>query len=305
MIVLKLALVNKVVLLARDARLTGIVVLALTLLLNPKWSLASSDPYILDTNTFGHVTLQSLVQIASTKGIILFGEDHFSEDDHRAQFTFLRALKEKGLKLAVAHEALPFSAQPTLDRYYKLQANDEDLFREYSKISSPVFFKSIAPIFRYCQANSIPIIGLRAETPVLYKLFNKGYSSLSEEELNKLPGYDPSCRVPARYKNFMNMFAETTIPFAYIGPKDPNTCQFYMGLDSVMANKLGAYAELNKDVVVVAFTGALHAWKHGIPSHLGKYTNRPVMIIFPSTEKERNIGYNISSEDADFVWWHF
>lgn len=262
-------------------------------------------PYLIDTRTSLQTTLEEVVIRAKAAKIIVFGENHFSREDHEAQFLFLRRLKESGAKLAVAHEMLPFRSQEVLDRFVAMRATEEEFYAEFTRISSPVFYPEAKLIFRYCQENAIPLLGLRAETKALYKLFFDGYKSMTPAELEELPGYDPKCSVPRRYAKFMEMFAETTPPFNYVGHKDPNTCQFYMGLDSVMATLIGRYAAAHPDTTVLAFTGALHAWKHGIPSHLAKHTDAPVLTIFPSTQSEVNIGYNLTFEDTDIVWWHF
>lgn len=261
-------------------------------------------PLMFDAATAESLSLQQAVQRMADSSIIVFGEHHDSVADHRAQLQLIQALFEHGVRLSVGAEVLGFGSQSIIDAFVDGSANEEDLFREFSKVANPRLYPFYQRIFSYCREKEIPMVGLRADTDVLLKLFFQGRQGLTEEDRLRLPGYDPTCVASPKYEELMRAFADRTMPFATVGAEQGHLCDFFMGLDSVMGYAAAEYVNRHPGRTLIVLAGIAHSWKSGIPHHVARHHKGKVTVVLPSSERDPLLGFNVFPSEADYVWWH-
>lgn len=265
----------------------------------------ASEPLLFDVASIQSLTLAELLERAESSRVIFFGERHGKREDHRAQLQFLRALRQRTPHLAVALEVFGFASQEALDRFSGGRAGEEELRREFGRNAAPSLYPHYRDLLFYCRDHGIPLVGIRADTAPLVRLFFEGAGDFSPEELARdLPGYHGDCEVSPKYESFMRLFAETTPPFSELGPERGHPCDFFMGLDSTMAYAIARYLRRHPERKVLVLAGAFHAWKQGIPFHLRRHVDVAVSVILPSSARSEFLGYDVFAQDADFVWWH-
>lgn len=263
------------------------------------------EPLLFDVASIRSLSLEELLDKLEGSRIIFFGEQHGKLEDHRAQLQFLRALRGRTERLSVALEAFGFASQEVLDRFSRGQADEAELRREFGRNAAPALYPHYRDLLFYCRDHGIPLVGIRADTAPLVRLFFEGAGDFSQEELARdLPGYHGDCEVSQKYKSFMRLFAETTPPFSELGPERGHLCDFFMGLDSTMAYVIARYVRGHPDRKVVVLAGAFHAWKQGVPFHLARHVEVAVSVILPSSSLSEFLGYDIFPYHADYVWWH-
>lgn len=271
----------------------------------PAGAAEESAPLLFEVGTIRSVTLEELLGELGGSRVIVFGERHNSLEDHEAQLLFLKALRARTDRLAVALEVFGFASQEALDRYSQGRGEEADLYREFTRNAAPGLYPFYRKILLYCRERGIPLVGIRAETDALLKLYFDGDESFSPEELaRELPGYDATCEADERYRSLMKLFAATARPFAELGPEEGHLCDFFMGLDSVMGYVIARHARRHPERTILVLAGAMHAWKQGIPAQVAKHASVRTAVILPSSSKDEFLRYDVFPYEADYVWWH-
>ncbi|MFQ5451317.1 MAG: ChaN family lipoprotein [Nitrospinaceae bacterium] len=131
----------------------------------------SGSPYEdldkLDENQILHiptgvlVTKDQMLDILAGSRVIYIGETHDNLEAHRVQLEIIRRLARKYPgKLAVGMEMFRRSSQKDLDRWKRGELPDTAFKKLFHNNWGPGF-KLYRPIFKFLEANSIPLIGLK------------------------------------------------------------------------------------------------------------------------------------------------
>ncbi len=226
--------------------------------------------------------------------IILVGEHHTTPGHHAAQLAVIRMLHEAGVQVVVGLEMFRDDSQADLDGWLS-RTIDEDAFRGIFYDNWGYDWPLYRDIFVYAMDNGIPMVGLNVPRDITRQVAQKGYQSLSDEQLTKLG--DVTCRVDKAYMDYIRR--------AYGGHGHGNMqflhfCEAQMVWDNAMAVHALAYLKAHPERTMVLLAGTGHVRKQAVPAQIKARTDLPVTVILPETPgviDEETVGI----QDADYL----
>jgi len=244
-----------------------------------------------------YMPLEDVIFEASISDLIFVGEHHDNIHHHINQFEIIRELHEKAqVPLAIGLEMFERSDQDILDNWIKGQLEIEQFIRFfYKNWRQP--WPLYRDIFIYAKEHQIPLVGLNVPDEIVKKVAQNGYTSLTEEDLSRLPP-GITCNVTEQYEKFIKKVynwhsTKKSKSFA-------NFCEAQVLWDTAMAINLLEFHEKNNDATVVVLAGSTHAWKPGIPAQVLERKKLSTAIILP---EDRDLHRrNVSVEETDYMW---
>ncbi|MFZ3136032.1 MAG: ChaN family lipoprotein [Thermodesulfovibrionales bacterium] len=243
------------------------------------------------TITFGQM-LDDLRKV----NIILVGEVHNQEAHHRLQLAIIKALNDTKTPIAVGFEMFLADNQSILDQWVAGTMSSDAFIKAYHgnwNFPWPLYRE----IFLYLRENKIPAAGLNISPEITIKVSTSGFSSLTKEELAKLPP-ETGCAVDEKYMKFIR---RAYAMHGHGGKQFLNFCEAQLIWDQVMARNLIGFLAKNPDKTLVAVTGNGHAWKRGIPDQLKIQSEKTgYRVVLPHIPGYIEPG-SITAEDADYI----
>ncbi|MCX7770245.1 MAG: ChaN family lipoprotein [Proteobacteria bacterium] len=227
--------------------------------------------------------------------IIVVGELHDVMEHHRFQLRVIRAIFEREKNIAIAMEMFRAEAQPELDRWVKQQMS-EDEFKKVFKDNWRTGWELYSEILFFARDNKIPIIGLNVPSEITRKVAQRGFASLTREELKRLPE-GVTCEISETYMNFI----KKTHQFHGGAREFVHFCEAQMLWDKAMALNTINYMKKNNIKKVVLITGKGHAWKHAIPEQIKSLSNYKVSVLIPNLSDDKDQPTS-TIEDADYLF---
>jgi uncharacterized iron-regulated protein len=226
---------------------------------------------------------------------VFVGEVHDMPSHHRAQFSIIRALHESDTPMAVGLEMFRAENQHVLDSWVRATLSLEKFLPVYYdnwRLPWPLY----RDIFEYAREHEVPLRGLNAPDGITRKIAARGFGSLSADEKKQLPP-GISCTVDPKYMDFIR---RAYGDHAHRAPNFVNFCEAQMVWDKTMAWHLEGYLRKNPDRTMVVLAGIGHAWKRGIPEHLGADSKLSYRVVLPLIP-DRIDGKTVTIDDADYV----
>jgi uncharacterized iron-regulated protein len=244
----------------------------------------------------GETTFQGMIKEISSARVIFFGEIHNDINHHKNQLDAIQALYKKGLPFATGLEMFPKKHQENHNDWVSGSIKEENFI--------PIFNEDwgydwglYKDIFLYARNKKIPLIGLNVPREITRKVAQRGFQSLSSDELSELPP-GITCDLDKRYMDFIKRV------FEYKENNDEtfrNFCEAQVIWDQSMAWHLSQYLRKNPDSLVIVLTGTVHAWKYGIPRQLQKFISVKYRVILPDLPGDYS---TITINDADYMVIH-
>ncbi|SNB47698.1 ChaN family lipoprotein [Geobacter sp. DSM 9736] len=241
------------------------------------------------------ISFQQMIDDISGTSVILVGENHDDEWHHAQQLAVIKALHERGGKVAVGLEMFTAENQGELDRWIKGQKEEDEFIRLYYhnwKMPWPLY----RDILLYARRNSLPLVGLNIPPEVSSRVAEKGFASLSAEEKRRLPP-EITCNVDPAYMAFIRR------AFSAHGHGDLESfvhfCETQKLWNRSMAWYLLGYLKKEPARQVVVVTGAGHAVKQAVPAELSDLSKLSYVVILPQTG-EMPVR-QVTAEDADYI----
>jgi uncharacterized iron-regulated protein len=242
------------------------------------------------------VTFEKMVDEIKKSNLLFVGESHNIAAHHKLQLDVIKRLNELKVPLAVGFEMFTAESQAALNRWTSGTISTDDFIKIYYKnwnFPWPLY----KDILLYVRDNKIPSIGLNLLPEITRKVARGGFSSLTKEELKKLPP-ETGCVVSERYIYFIrraySMHGHEGTQFIYF-------CEAQLLWDQVMARNLLEFHKNNPEKVIVVLTGNGHAWKGGIPEQVRKLSEKTSLIVL-LPEVIGNIDADtVTIEDADYI----
>lgn len=255
----------------------------------------SGDERILRARDGKTITFNSMIEDIRNVKVIFVGETHDSKRDHEFQLAIIKALHLSGVPQAIGLEMFRAESQSVLDKWVGGSLAIEEFQRAYYDNwggSWPLYKE----IFLYSRDNKIPMIGLNAPADITRKVSREGFSSLTQEELRKLPP-GISCNVDERYMDFIRR--------AYAvhgsgGKSFVNFCEAQMIWDKTMAWHLTEFRKKNPGKALVVLAGVGHSWKRGVPEQMEELSKIEYKVILPEIPG-RIDSTTVLSLDADYI----
>jgi len=241
------------------------------------------------------ISFDQMIQEVKDKKIILIGELHSEPKHHEYQLRIIKALHEKGIPVAIGLEMFRAESQKDLDRWTSGKVSLKQFLPiYYSNWGMP--WPLYRDIFLFARDNNILLIGLNVPRETTNKVAQKGLSSLTEEEMGKLPS-GISCSVDDEYMEFI----KKAYKIHTTGTEFKNFCEAQMVWDSAMALYTLEYLKNYPVYTVVILAGTGHAWKRAIPEQINRRDSRySVSVVLPEVPDKMERG-RITLDDADFL----
>lgn len=240
------------------------------------------------------LSLPEMIADLENVRLVFVGESHDHPGHHRAQLQIIRALKQKGVAVAVGLEMFRSDSQPALDRW---TAGDMPL-HEFMAVFNDNWsdWEQYKEIFHYTLLEKIPLIGLNLQRNIVRQVAREGFASLSAGQLKMLPRII-ACNVDPAYENFirraLGRHVNNEVPFQYF-------CEAQLLWDKVMADNLLRFLGENPGYNVVVLAGSGHAWKHGIPAQIREQSDYTFRVVLPETEDSTE-KQTLTRADADYL----
>jgi uncharacterized iron-regulated protein len=241
------------------------------------------------------VSFEELVEDLASVPLVFIGELHTSRGHHEAQLRVIRALAEKGEKVAIGLEMFHDGHQQELDGWLSGEVETEEFLGVYYhnwNLPWPLY----RDIFLLARARGLPMIGLNASPDLTSQVAVHGFDSLTPSQIGELPGV--SCNVDPEYEDFIRRALgdprHRSGSFRYF-------CEAQMVWDTTMARKVVDYLDQNEDATLIVLAGSGHSWKRGIPLQVQMLAGPPFRTILPEHE-DRPSRENVLPEDTDYLW---
>lgn len=230
----------------------------------------------------------------SDKRVVFVGEAHTTYVHHVNQLEVIKALHEKGKKVAIGMEMFQRKFQPALDAYINGTIDEKQFLKESEYFTRWKFnYNLYKPIIDYAKANAIPVIALNLEKEIVKKVTKEGFYALSEAEKKLLPqNLDFSNE---DYRNYLHAFFNSNDHVKAMHDKNvtrPNQAFIYQSQilwEETMAETAANYIQNHENDVFVVLAGVGHMINfHGIPDRLYRRVKLPYTVIvqdMPAAEK--------------------
>lgn len=255
-----------------------------------------AEPRVFRVSDARTISFKQMIDDLRKSNLILVGETHNIESHHQWQLDVIKALSNSKTPLAVGFEMFIAESQDELNKWVNGSLPPEEFIKVYYRnwgFSWPLY----EAIFLYLRDNRIPAIGLNVPSEITQKISKYGFSSLTKEELKKLPP-ETGCAVDEKYMKFIrraySMHGNGQKQFIHF-------CEAQLIWDQVMARNLVEYFKRNPQRTVIALAGNGHAWKRGIPEQVRSLSeNIRCKVILPGVSGYIDPGA-ITIEDADYI----
>jgi uncharacterized iron-regulated protein len=257
---------------------------------------ARARTLIINTQNQGILSVPEMIDEVKSSDFVFVGESHDNPAHHAAQLEIIRSLRESNGKLAIGLEMFIAGSQRELDEWVAGSIPEDRFISIFNENWQGGYWPLYRPIFLYARDHRIPLVGLNLDRSIVREVARSGSQSLRS---GKVPGVrDVTCDASDRYQRYLRDVLRSHGRHAGYH----RFCQAQMLWDAAMAWNLIGFAESNPGHTVVVIAGGGHSWKHGIPERIARQSTLSYKVILPSGEKD-SFGYDISHEEADFVWW--
>ncbi|HSB52286.1 MAG TPA: ChaN family lipoprotein, partial [Dissulfurispiraceae bacterium] len=228
--------------------------------------------------------------------LVFVGELHGYKRHQRAQLDVVRSLFESGIPVGIGLEMFRWDSQKALDDWVRGRIPPDEFVRIYND-NWRVPWPAYRDIFTYAREKKLDLVGLNVPDEITEKVARSGFSSLTPEELKKLPP-GISCDIDQEYLDFIR-----TAHAAHghkRGHSFTNFCEAQMVWDKAMAWHLLEYLKSNQGKTVVVIAGKGHTWKRGIPEQVRRGSSLKYRVILPETSGiiDRRV---VTIHDADYL----
>lgn len=251
------------------------------------------DPPVVDIAALNK--LSQVVESVRDKRIIYVGENHTDYAHHNVQLEVIKALYNKGGKLAIGMEMFQRPFQKALDDYMAGNINEKEFLKrsEYFK-RWKYDYNLYKPILDFAREKKIPAIALNQKKEIVDKVSRQGIDNLTAEEKKAIPAQidltDKDYR--DRLKEVFSLHAKGNIGnFDYF-------LQAQVLWDETMSQAIDDYfrgnPELMKDGQMVVLAGGGHlAFGSGIPKRTYRRNGYSYSILLND--------YDIEKDVADYI----
>jgi len=217
---------------------------------------------------------------AATAPVVLLGEQHNREADHRWELATIERLYSANPSLVLGFEMFPRAAQPVLDRWVAGQLSEADFLQQTDWQHVWGFPPALyVPIFRFGRDHHIPMIALNVSHRVVHLAASQGFANIppSDREGVGTPA-PPSAAYRAELAEAMS---------GHGGPKmTPERLNHFIDAqlvwDRAMAEAIAAQRARAPGRMVVAIMGAGHLDdRYGVPHQLESLGLAGAVVFLP------------------------
>ena len=145
--------------------------------------------------------ISSVLTEMAKKEVVLLGEQHDQEDDHRWQLQVLSALHAQRPDMVIGFEMFPRRTQPVLDSWVAgnltvKQLLEQSQWESVWKLPAELYL----PLFQFARINRIPMVALNIDQKLTRTIAEKGWDAVSDAERE---GVGRAAEAPPAYRDFL------------------------------------------------------------------------------------------------------
>ncbi|HEY5975711.1 MAG TPA: ChaN family lipoprotein [Geobacteraceae bacterium] len=211
--------------------------------------------------------------------VIFVGEFHDQRSHHQLQLDIIKTLHADGSRLAIGLEMFGLESQAALDRWVRGTMSLQEFVTTYQR-NWTIPWAEYDTILLYARNNRIPLVALDAPNDIVRQITHLGFSSLSADQLARLPvGVDAS--MDDAYRQFMaDAFAGHGLPEMLFA----NFCAAQALRNNTMNAQIGRVLTADPGLTMVVITGVGHAMKNAVAARLTARTGMSTRVIVPVVE---------------------
>ena len=202
--------------------------------------------------------------------VIYLGETHTDTADHVAQLEIITEMHQARGDIAIGLEMFQRPFQPVLDQYIAGEITEAELIEQSEYETRWGYdWELYAPIFRYAQAEQIPLMALNTPSEVSLKVARQGRASLSGADLEHIP---PIADIDTSDEDYQAMVAQVFGHHGGHGNSGPSFENFFAAQvlwDETMAAAVADFVMASPDTQVIVLAGEGHiVYNFGIPNRV-------------------------------------
>jgi len=228
---------------------------------------------------------------AAKRDVVLLGEQHDADDDHRWQLQVLAALHAQRPNMVIGFEMFPRRVQPVLDSWVAGNLTVRQLLEQSEwdsvwKLPAELYL----PLFQFARINRIPMVALNIDQKLTRSIAEKGWDGVPQAERE---GVGRAAEAPSAYRDFLfDIYGEHASPHAKDGAKAQQTdskfgrfVESQTAWDRAMAEALARHVmpgTPGERPLVVGIMGSGHIrFGHGVPHQLRDLGVKNVGTLLP------------------------
>ena len=225
------------------------------------------------------------------RDVVLLGEQHDEDDDHRWQLQVLAALHAQRPNMVIGFEMFPRRAQPVLDSWVAGNLTVRQLFEQARwdsvwRLPAELYL----PLFQFARTNRIPMVALNIDQKLTRAITEKGWDAVPEAEREGVGRAAPASRA---YRDFLfEIYGEHANIHGKDGAKAQRTDSAFgrfvesqTAWDRAMAEALARHvipgSEGEKPLVVGVMGSGHIRFGHGVPHQLRDLNVKNVGTLMP------------------------
>ena len=227
--------------------------------------------------------------------VVYVGESHTRNEDHLLQLRVIRALFAQNPKLAIGMEMFSQEAQPVLDRYVAGKLSEREFLKQSEYFSKWGFdYRLYREIINFARRHHLPIVALNLEKEIVSKVFKQGVSSLTPEEVAKIP-VDRDLTIPGYRERIAEVFA---MHGQHGKPEQANGFFQAQALwDETMAESVASFLSAHPETRMVVLAGQGHTDKAtAIPPRVARRMPAIRQAVILNSEAEE-----LDQAEADYL----
>lgn len=259
--------------------------------------LSSAEEYkVFRVSDSKNISFKEMLDDLSKTDVIFIGEKHDVVRHHDIQLQIIKSLYEMKIPISIGLEMFNYESQKELDLWSSGKIDLESFIQIYYK-NWNFPWVLYDDIFHYVRNNNLKVIALNVPLEITKKVSEFGFSSLSKEELKRLPP-EVSCIVNETYMQFIK---RAYAMHEHKGKKFQYFCEAQLLWDQSMAYNIANSRNKHPDDKIIVLSGNGHAWKRGIPEQLKFFSKESKFkVILPYVEKHIEPD-KITSDEADYI----
>jgi uncharacterized iron-regulated protein len=246
---------------------------------------------MLDSGQPRRAGISAVLAETAKKDVVLLGEQHDEDNDHRWQLQVLAALHAQRPDMIIGFEMFPRRAQPVLDNWVAgnltvKQLLDESQWDSVWKFPPELYL----PLFQFARINRIPMVALNVDRKLTRTIAEKGWDAVPTAEREGVGRAAPASR--AYRDHLFEVYGEHSTPHGKNGAKAQKTDSAFgrfvesqTAWDRAMAEALARYAlpgTADARPLVVGIMGSGHIrFGHGVPHQLRDLGVKNVGTLLP------------------------
>ncbi|MBT4219992.1 MAG: PDZ domain-containing protein [Rhodospirillaceae bacterium] len=210
---------------------------------------------------------QQMIADMARRPVVLLGETHTSEEDHRWQLQTIAALFGRNPNMVIGFESFPRAAQPVLDRWTRGELSKQE-FLEQSRWNEVWRYDAslYMGLFDFVRMHRIPMRALNVDMSLPRRIGEHGRDGIPESDMEGVGAPAP----PADdYRQSLREIFDKHVGKHREDRSFDNFVAAQQTWDRAMAEALADARTAGGNPLVIGIIGSGHLeYKHGVPAQL-------------------------------------